>query len=418
MTLLKTSFLNGIAVAVKVGSALVLNKILAVYVGPSGYAVIGQFQNAISILTSLAGGLVSSGVTKNTAQHFDDVAKQHRIWQTALRFSLIASLIAGVAVLLLGGQLSKWLLHRNDMGSLFGWLALTLPAIAANTLLLAIVNGKKEIGIYVTANITGSILAIIVTGGLAYGFGLYGALLAFIINPAIVLLVTAMLVSRREWFNANFLWGKMDRSSAKALSGFAMMSITSAMVMPATYMLIRDHIATTLGLEAAGYWQASWKISEIYLMLITTTLTVYYLPRLAEIRSAGEIRREIAKVYRFALPIAVIGAVSILVLRDPLIRLLFTEDFLPMRELFPWQLAGDVIKIGSWVLGYILIGRAMTKYFILTEIVFSAFFVLLSWWLVGSYGLVGVPMAYVLNYTLHWAAMASLALKEIARMEP
>jgi PST family polysaccharide transporter len=64
MNLVKTSLLNGIAVAIKVASALVLNKILAVYVGPAGYAVIGQFQNAVSIVVNLAGGAVATGVTK------------------------------------------------------------------------------------------------------------------------------------------------------------------------------------------------------------------------------------------------------------------------------------------------------------------------------------------------------------------
>lgn len=37
MSLVKTILLNGIAVVVKVASALALNKILAVYVGPAGW---------------------------------------------------------------------------------------------------------------------------------------------------------------------------------------------------------------------------------------------------------------------------------------------------------------------------------------------------------------------------------------------
>jgi hypothetical protein len=41
MSLVKTSLLKGIAVAVKVASALVLNKILAIYVCPAGYVIIG-----------------------------------------------------------------------------------------------------------------------------------------------------------------------------------------------------------------------------------------------------------------------------------------------------------------------------------------------------------------------------------------
>lgn len=417
MSLVKTSLLNGIAVVVKVASALVLNKILAVYVGPAGYAVIGQFQNAVSIVVSLAGGVVTTGVTKATAQHYDDEAKQHAVWQTAIRFSLGASIIAAIVLLLMGNTLAQWLLHRVDMSSVFVWLALTLPAMAVNNLLLAIVNGKKEVGIYVTANIIGSLISLMMVGLLAFNYGLYGTLVAFTINPAIVLLSTAAIVARRDWFKAKFLWGRMNRPALRELSGFGLMGLTSALTMPVTFMLIRDHLANTLGLTAAGYWQASWKISEIYLMLVTTTLSVYYLPRLAEIRTAPELKTEIIKVYRFVMPIVVVGAITIFLLRDFIIHTLFTPDFMPMRELFPWQLAGDVIKIGSWILAYIMLGRAMVKIFIMTEIAFSVSFVALSWLLVDSVGLIGISVAYAINYCCYWIAMTYMVNHEFRQMK-
>jgi PST family polysaccharide transporter len=417
MTLVKTSLLNGIAVAVKVASALVLNKILAVYVGPAGYAIIGQFQNAVSIVVSLAGGVVATGVTKATAQHYDDEAKQHAVWQTAIRFSLDASLFAGVILLLVGNWMSEWLLHRTDMSSVFVWLALALPAMAANNLLLAIVNGKKEVGIYVMSNIIGSLISVLVIGLLAYYFGLYGALVAFTINPAVVLLSTAAIVARRDWFKAKFLWGQMNHPALRELYGFGLMVLTSALTMPVTFMLIRDHLATNLGLPAAGYWQASWKISEIYLMLVTTTLSVYYLPRLAEIRTAPELKTEIIKVYCFVMPIVAVGAGAIFLLRDFIIHTLFTSDFLPMRALFQWQVTGDVIKIGSWILSFIMLGRAMVKAFVLTELAFSLSFYFLTWVLVDRIGLVGVSMAYAINYSLYWVTMALLVRGEMKKME-
>lgn len=417
MSLVKTSLLNGIAVSVKVASALVLNKILAVYVGPAGYAIIGQFQNAVSIAVSLAGGLVGSGVTKATAQHFDDEAKQHAIWQSAIRLSFVASLITGVFLLFLGQRLSDWLLHRTDMSSVFVWLALALPAMAANNLLLAIVNGKKEVRIYVTANIIGSLLALSLTGLLAYNFGLYGALVAFTINPAIIMISTTLMVAKRYWFKVQYLWGGIDRAALIELSGFGLMGIASALAMPIAYMMIRDHLASQLGMEVAGYWQASWKISEIYLMLVTTTFAAYYLPRLAEIRSSSELRAELIRVYRFVLPVVMVGAIMMYLLRDFIIQTLFTAQFLPMRELFSWQLAGDVIKIGSWIAGYILIGRGLVKQFVISEIFSAAAFYALSSFLVEPLGVKGVPIAYALTYCICWVLMIFIVLHEMKRME-
>jgi PST family polysaccharide transporter len=110
------------------------------------------------------------------------------------------------------------------------------------------------------------------------------------------------------------------------------------------------------------------------------------------------------------------GALIIYLLRDLIIEILFSSDFLPMGELFAWQLTGDVIKIGSWVLAYVMLGRAMVKVFIITEISFSVIFVLLSWLLIDQFGLVGVAMAYAINYCCYWVVMGVLVKLEMNSM--
>jgi PST family polysaccharide transporter len=313
--------------------------------------------------------------------------------------------------------MAEWLLHKAEMGGVFFWLAVTLPALALNNLLLAIINGKKEIGIYVAANIIGSLIGLIVTGMLTFRFGLYGALLALAVNPALTLLATGFFVFKKKWFRLSSIWGGIDSGAFRELAGFGLMAVTTACMVPLTHMLIRDHLSTQLGLQAAGYWQALWKISDIYLMLITSTLSVYYLPRIAEIRTAGELRSEIAKTYRFLLPLTVLGAASIFLLRDFIIRVLFTGDFMPMRELFPWQLAGDVIKMSAWMLGYVVIGRGLVKFFVAKEIGVGIAFVLLTHLYVGEFGLPGVTAAYALTYLANWAFLILIVCHEMRRMK-
>ena len=416
MTLVRTSLLNAIAVAVKVSCSMVLNKILAIYVGPSGYAAIGQFQNILSVLSNLAGGVMSSGITKGTAENYNDQLRQHWIWQTAVKLTLVCSLCLAILLLLFGSWLSRVLLQGHDFGGGLVWAALALPAIAANNLLLAIINGKKEIGIYVAANISGSIISLLTIGLLTYFFHLQGAVIALSVSPAMLLLGTGFMVSRRPWFKIQFLTGGIHRSVIKELSGFGLMGVTTALAAPLTFIFIRDHLSTVLGVDAAGFWQASWKISEIYLMLVTTTLSVYYLPRLAEIKTADVLRQEIFKVYRFVLPVVTCGAVSMFFLRDFIITTLFSAQFSPMRDLFFWQLSGDVIKIGSWILSFIMLGRAMIKAFVITEIIFSLSFYFLTKLFVANLGLTGVSVAYAVNYLIYWAVMLFLMLNEAKKM--
>ena len=106
MNLLKTSALNGIAVLIKTATLFILNKILAVYVGPSGYAVIGQFQNFIQIVTTFAGGAINTAVIKYTAEYHEDENKQRIVWQAAGSIILIFSIIIASLILIFQNKTS------------------------------------------------------------------------------------------------------------------------------------------------------------------------------------------------------------------------------------------------------------------------------------------------------------------------
>ncbi|GGC83062.1 O-antigen translocase [Undibacterium terreum] len=411
MSLIRTSLLNAIAVGVRMLTMLGLSKLLAVYVGPSGFAVIGQFQNAVTMILSFASGAINTGVTKYTAEYHDDAAMQHKLWRTAGFISFTTAIAASLLIAVFHRQLAASILKDEALGSIFLWLAACLSLFVLNTLLLAILNGKKAVSSYVAANICTSVVTLLATWLLASAWGLYGALVALAINQSVVAFVSLALCLRTDWFKLSMLFGKMDRVIARQLASFALMAIVTAVAVPLSQLLIRDHIVQGFGWSAAGYWQAVTRISDMYLMLITTTLTVYYLPRLSEIRERAELGREIRRVYRFVLPLTIVGAVCVYLLREWIIRLVFTEDFSPMLDLLAWQLIGDVIKIGSWVLGFVMLARAMTKAYIITELVFSLSLVLLTYWLTPLFGLKGSVLAFTLNYIFYWACIAVILKK-------
>ena len=412
MTLIKTSLLNGIAVGVRMFTALILNKILAVYVGPSGYAVIGQFQNAVSMIVSFATGAINTGVIKYTAEYYDDTPRQRALWCTAGSIVLIGSIIASLALFLFRESLAVYFLKAAKFSSIFLWLSGTIIMFSFNALMLAILNGKKEVQRYVTINITGSAIALVLTGFLAWQWGLYGALVALSINQSIVFFVTLYICRKADWFSLRNLVGRIDPSIARNLGKFVMMAGTSAVVVPTSHIFIRNHLGAQFGWNYAGYWDAMWKISTINLTLVTTTLSLYYLPRIAEIREWIELKNEILRGYIIILPIVVISAITLFLGKDYLVQLLFTPDFLPMRELFAWQLPGDVIKIASWLLGYVLVGRAMAFPFLITEVAFAGSFCILTVVFTAFTGFSGVALAYFVNYLLHFTVMAIIVLNK------
>lgn len=401
MTLIKTSILSAISTAIRMITGFVSIKVVAVYIGPSGLALMGQMQSFIGMMSSIASAGVNNGVVKYTAEHYDDEQTKQKIWSSALKISLVLIVPMAIAIIFLSNFVSLKLLHTTDYGSIFIIFAVSIVFFVLNGLLTSILNGQKEIKRLTVLSIVGALLGLVVTITLVVNYKLYGALIAAIVSQSIVFFVTLGFVLKSSWFKLSQFLGGMDKEYAKKLLKFSAMTLTSAISIPLSHMYLRDYIGTNIGWDEAGYWQAIWRISETYLMLITATLSIYYLPKLSSIKDRDEFKKELLYGYKIIMPIVVIMALGIYIFRDFLITLLFTQKFAPMSELFFYQLIGDVIKIAAWLLAYIMLAKAKTKMFIYSELFFVLNFVILSVMFMNFYGIKGITISFMVNYMMY-----------------
>jgi PST family polysaccharide transporter len=374
-----------------------INKILAQLVGPSGYALIGQFQNGLTALSAFASAGVGTGVTKYTAEFAEQSLRQKLVWSTAAIAGFLGSVVMALALAIFHKSISIVLLKDPQYASTILWAAACLPLIVLNILLLAILNGKKAVKRLVLANIGASVATLITVGIGAWLLGLHGALIALAVGQSISTAVTLWLCLKTEWFRLADLWLGFDMPIAKKLANFTLMAAATSVIGPLSQVMARNSIIEQFGVVAAGQWEAVTRISGIYLMFITMTLSVYYLPRLAELHDKHALRSEILNCYKLILPIAVSSALLIYFFRDILILSLFTIEFTPMRDLFMWQLIGDVFRVATWLLSFYLLSKALTKHFILLEVTFSLTFVGLVILANRYIGIEGATFAFALN---------------------
>lgn len=405
MNLIRTSLLNGVAVIIKMIALLGINKVLAIYVGPAGYAAVGQFQNAVQMITTFASGAINTGVTKYTAEYEGDAGKQRTVWRTAGTISIGASVVLSLVIFIFASDLSRWFLQDGKFASVFVWFSLALVFFSLNSLLLAILNGKREIVRYVFANITGSLFSLAVTALLAIQFGLYGALVGLAVYQSLSFLATFIFCLRLEWFKVGLFFGHIDAPTAINLSKYTLMALTSALCVPVSHILVRNYLGEHLSWDQAGYWEAMWRLSAAYLLLITTTLSVYFLPRLSAENDKAVLKKEVLSGLKLLVPLVVVGGAVVFGLRDLVIALLFTEKFSPMRDLFFWQLLGDLFKTCGWMLAYIMLSKPMVKLYVITEIIFSLSFYLLTVIFIKVYGFEGVAIAHAVNYFIYLVVM-------------
>jgi len=400
MNLVKTSILTGISTVIKITTGFFINKIIAIYVGPSGLAVIGQLQNFMSIVTTFSNGAISQGVVKYTAE-CNTIEEKQKIFSSSIVISVICSFLISILLFGFSDYFSELILKDSQYSSVFIVFGITVFLFALNTILMSILNGQKEIKKYVFANIASSLFALFFTSFLIMQLNLIGALYALVVNQSVIFFVTLGFVVRSSWFQfENFKQG-LDKESLIKLSKFSLMAITSALTVPVSHLIVRNYIGENLSWDEAGYWQGIWYISTMYLMVVTTSLSVYYLPKLSEIQCKKELKKEIFDGYRVIMPIVLVMAAMIFLLKEYVILIAFSDSFMPMIDLFLWQLIGDVIKIASWLLGFITIAKSMTKTYVGLEIFGSLSFIGLSIYFVEQFGLVGITYSYAANYAVY-----------------
>lgn len=412
MNLLKTSGLTFISTTIKLLAGLVINKAVAIYIGPAGLALIGQFQNFMTLAMTAAQGAINSGVTKYSAEYGKDSHRLPILFSTASKISLTTSVLVGAVTILFSDYISLQFLKTESYSYVFVILGFSIVLFVFNSLLLSILNGIKEIKAWITINIIQSFYSLVFTTLLIVFLGIDGALIALVTNQSVIFFVVLWQLKNHQIIKLENFNHSFSLVEAKKLSGFAAMGITSAASVPLSHLFIRNHIGETISWEAAGHWQAIWYISSMYLMVVTTALSTYFLPRLSEIKDKSELRKELLSGYKIIMPMVLLTSFIIFCLKDLIIWLLFTKDFAPMRELFMWQLIGDIMKLASWLLAYLMLAKALTKKFIITEIVFSVTFVLLSFIFLTQHGLIGMSYAFALNYSLYFLTMVKVTKSE------
>lgn len=392
---------TAISTLVKMLTGLVSVKVVAVIIGPSGIALLGQLSNFSVIIMTIACGGINNGVTKYVAEYNESDEAIRKYLSTALRITIICSSASGFLMIFLNKWFAKIILLSDDYGYVFIIFGLTLFLYALNMLLSSVLNGYKAFKKYVVVNIVGSILGLVFTLFFVYFLGLKGALISAVTFQSIMFFVTLWIVRKLPWVNISYFKEKFDVVIAHKYFKYTLMTLVTAATIPVSQLLLRGYVMSNISINEAGWWEAMNRISNMYLMIITSSFGVYYLPKLSEIKENYQLRQEIFRSYKIVIPMITVGFLLIYLLRILIIKVLFTASFLPMSNLFIWQLIGDFFKISSWLLAFVMVAKTMTKLYITTEIIFSILFIGLGYIFVHLNGIVGLTQAYMINYLLY-----------------
>ena len=401
MSLAKASVWTAGSTLIKIGAGLVVVKLLAVAFGPAGVGQAGNFRQLITVLGVLAGAGIFNGVTKLVAQHQHDAAGLQRVTGTASAMVLSFSTLLAVIFLLAAGPISVGLFGHARYENVVRMVAFIQMGIAWANLTLAIIKGFRDAAGNALALIIGSLIGVVAYYACFRLGGYEGALLGLALVPALVAIPAVWMLMRREHVPLRYLKPSWDGPLARHLGKFTLMALMTAVTLPVAYVMMRNLLAARYGWDAVGIWQGVSSISDAYLQFITASFSVWLLPTLSRLEAKRDITREIGRALKFVLPAVATASFAVW---------LFSPQFTAMRDLFAWQLVGDVLKVGAYVFGYLIIAKASLRFYILTEVSQFALLTSFSYWLIPAHGAAGAAQAYMATYIVYFALCCGVFL--------
>ncbi|HEX8562862.1 MAG TPA: O-antigen translocase [Flavobacterium sp.] len=405
--LFKVSSLNAVSVIAKILIGLVSSKVLALFVGPPGLALVGNLRNFINSAETLSSLGFQYGIVKYVAENEGKQKELQSLFSTVFLCLVAVALLLSILLFAFADYWTDLVLpHHPHFSRVFTALAMALPWYAVSALFLSFINGLGNFRKVIYINIAGNLIGLAVSVAMIWQYQTLGALLSAVIAPALLFFVTLSGITTSGNFLQSVSFKSFDSRIVRNLSSYSLMAFVSAVGGPIVFLAIRNRLINEVGISEAGYWEAVSRISTYYLLFISTILSVYYLPKLSASQSGAETKRIFRNYYKGILPPFVVALAIVYFLRTFLIGILFSADFLPVSKLFFWQLLGDVFKAASLILGYQFLAKRLTIAYIATEIFSFVVMYVSSVVLIGRFHTEGVVMAHALTYFVYLTTLA------------
>ncbi len=405
--------LNSVSVFVKIALGFVSSKIIAVYVGPAGMALVGNLRNFFTSLEAVATLGFQNGIIKYISKADQEKSKLNSTLSTIAIALFFSSIITGLLSFLFCNQLSTSLFGNYSFAHVFSAIAIALPFYIASLFFIAVLNGLSRFRKVIWVSIFSNLLALVISSYLIIEYRTFGALLSVVIAPAATFFIPFIYVRHIIDFRNVFNFKSFDSELLKNLGEFSLMAIVSSIFAPLVFIALRNQITDGAGAEHAGYWEAMMRFSSYYFLFISTILTVYFLPKLSRAKAGIQTKVILYNYYKKLMPIFVAGLVGVYFLRDFLVQLVFSKEFLPVSNLFFYQILGDFFKAMALILGYIFFARKLTVAFIIFEIFSVLVLYFSSTYFISIFMEKGAVIGHAVTYSIYFFALLIYFRKEI-----
>lgn len=381
---------------------LVILKLIAMFVGPSGLGVLGNFMSLTTMASVFAGGGIGNGIAKYVAQYQKRPIRRIRFLGSAMTYGTVVSLMIMAATVFAARPLAIRILANPDQVWLMPCFGVAQFLCFIGTASIAVANGERRTDLFAKISISAYLIAIPIAYFLVAFFNMAGAGVALLVTISCTALPSLYYIATSRACRA--LRFRASKDDLINLGRFSLMLMASALFFPSAEIFIRNQISAHLGYESAGIWQALNRLSGAYLGFFTIFLSTHYMPRLSAMTSKHELVGEVRKYIVGVGGSFFFFAVVLYTFRDLVVELLFSSSFSEMRDLLPLQMFGNFFRLMSYVIGFLGVAKAALRLYIVAELLQTSIYTFFSWLALRDGGrLDNVVHGYIWTYMLYFS---------------
>jgi len=375
-------------------------KVLAVLLGPAGVGLMGLYQSIMGTASTLVGcGLGTSGVRQISVLHGEQ--KVLALVQRALLLG--NTLLGGLGMVLLWlvrEPVAMLVFHNADNSAEVGWLGIGVLLSLLASSQVAILQGLRRIEDVARVNVLGSFVGSFIGVFVIWWLGHEGVHWFVMSAPLASVIFSSWYAFRLPKIKVEIDWAVLRQQWQSMLSlGIPIMA--AALLTLVTQLIARSLVMRDLGLDASGYFQASWAISMTYIGFVLGAMGADYLPRLTEaINDTERAKQLVSEQTEMALLMAAPVLLAMLTFAPWLIELLYAKNFAPAAEILRWQVMGDIFKVIGWPMGFIVLAQGRGDIFIATQLNWNVIYLLCLWFGMNEMGLLVVGVGFFVAYVV------------------
>jgi len=221
------------------------------------------------------------------------------------------------------------------------------------------------------------------------------------LGPALGCLCSILIFNRLKIFEIRDYHFANVLPKLKIFFKYGAMALASAIATPLVLMYVRGHAQNEFGMDQLGNWEGSYRIADQYIIFISSVLVVYFLPRISKLTDSLVLKAEVNKILKYVFVVAVCGAIGIYLLRDLVISILLSEKFYHAKDLIGWQVVIAVVKISSWVYGFVLLAKGMLIEYVAGELLMATIVVGATWFM-RHMGIESLCYSFLLSQTFYF----------------